>query len=164
MKNYPALVPVEYQPAMGVHICERLAGGEPITHICKRPGFPDLSAIYQWVDASPEFAADLEQARRMYGATLVDQAIDIADDDSGDWREVVRKDGTIETVFNHEHATRSKLRVDIRKWVAGKMDRNTYGDSKQIDVNAKILTINLTDEELDKRLAAASTKLLDIQS
>ena len=149
---------------MGLHVCERLAGGEALTRICKRPGFPDLSVIYQWADTSPEFAELFEQARRMYAATLVDQAVDIADDDGGDWRDVVRKDGTVERVFNHEHATRSKLRVDVRKWVAGKMDRHTYGESKQVDINAKIMTINLTDEELDKRLAAASAKLIDVQT
>ncbi len=53
----------------------------------------------------------------MQADALFDEALEIADDASGDW--MVDKDG--KKTLDHEHVQRSRLRVDTRKWAAGKL-------------------------------------------
>ncbi len=56
-----------------------------------------------------------------------DEALEIADDALGDW--TADKDG--KKTFDHEHVQRSRLRVDTRKWAAGKLARRTQRDPSQ---------------------------------
>lgn len=158
------LTPADYSLAMAAHILDLHAGGLSIVAICAQAGFPSASQLHQWVTHHPDFAEALDVAKRVYSATLINEAVDIADDASRDYKTVTRQDGRQEQVFDHEHATRSKLRVDVRKWVASRVDRGSWGDSKQVDINAKVLTVNMTDDELDKRLEQARMKLIEMES
>jgi hypothetical protein len=63
----------------------------------------------------------------MQADALFDEALEIADDAAGDWS--TDKDG--KRVLDHEHVQRSRLRVDTRKWAAGKMAPKRYGDKMQ---------------------------------
>ncbi len=63
----------------------------------------------------------------MQADALFDEALEIADDASGDWT----KDAKGNKVLDHEHVQRSRLRVDTRKWAAGKMAPKRYGDKLQ---------------------------------
>ncbi len=63
----------------------------------------------------------------MQADTLFDEALEIADDASGDW--IKTEDG--KKILDHEHVQRSRLRVDTRKWAAGKMAPKRYGDKIQ---------------------------------
>ena len=152
----------EYSQPLAELVLEQHAGGLSLVAICAQPGFPSASQLYQWSIHHPDFAEALEVTKRVYSAALVNQALEIADDASGDYKTVTRQDGRTEQVFDHEHATRSKLRVDVRKWVASRTDRLGWGDSKQIDLNAKVLTVNLSDDEVDRRLASAMAKLSEL--
>ncbi len=60
----------------------------------------------------------------MQADALFDEALEIADDASGDW--TADKDG--KKTLDHEHVQRSRLRVDTRKWAAGKLAPKRYGD------------------------------------
>ncbi len=66
-------------------------------------------------------------AREMQADALFDEALEIADDAAGDW--TVDKDG--KKTLDHEHVQRSRLRVDTRKWAAGKLAPKRYGDKLQ---------------------------------
>ncbi len=63
----------------------------------------------------------------MQADALFDEALEIADDASGDW--TADKDG--KKTLDHEHVQRSRLRVDTRKWAAGKLAPKRYGDKLQ---------------------------------
>ncbi len=76
-----------------------------------------------------EFRAQYAHAREMQADTLFDEALDIADDGTNDWMERLDKDGN--EIFDHEHVQRSRLRVDTRKWAAGKLAPKKYGDKFQ---------------------------------
>ncbi len=68
----------------------------------------------------------------MQADALFDEALEIADDASGDW--TVDKDG--KKGVDHENIQRSRLRVDTRKWAAGKMAPKKYGD--KLDLGGSI--------------------------
>jgi hypothetical protein len=63
----------------------------------------------------------------MQADALFDEALEIADDASGDW--TADKDG--KKTLDHEHVQLSRLRVDTRKWAAGKLAPKRYGDKMQ---------------------------------
>ena len=48
---------------------------------------------------------------------------EIADDGSNDWIEADGRD-----IVNHEYVTRSKLRIDTRKWALARMNPRKYGE------------------------------------
>ncbi len=145
--------PRKYSEALAAQICERLAGGESLRTICKDAAMPALSTVMGWL-ADGEHRDFLEQytrAREMQADALFDEALEIADDASGDW--IKDKDGKI--LVDHEHVTRSRLRVDTRKWAAGKLAPKRYGDKLQHTgegggpIRVRPDLSKLTDEELD---------------
>lgn len=151
-----------YNSALAALICEDHAAGMSLANCCRRPGFPSRRTVAEWADNNPDFAETLNKCKLLYADSLVEEMLVIADDSSDDYRDVTRRDGSVERVFDHEHASRSKLRVDVRKFVASRLNRDQWGDSKHIDIDAKILNVHLTDDELDKRLEQARAKLIDI--
>ena len=159
-RQLPKLLrPHVYSEAMGRLVVDAIAGGLSPIAVCALPGFPTPRTLRQWCREYPEFERDVTTAEHIRAERLIDEALAIADDTSGDYVTVARRDGREEQVFDHEHASRAKLRVEVRKWIASKLNRRAWGDSKQVDINAKILTINLTDDELDRQLQQAADRL-----
>lgn len=83
------------------------------------------------MDNPDDFAARYVRARELQAEHWADQIVDISDDGSNDWMERNRQDGSSEMVPDHEHVTRSRLRVDSRKWLLAKLRPGTYGDKIQ---------------------------------
>ena len=153
---------MDYSPALAHLVVLSIAGGQTLTATCSQPGFPSPWVLRRWCRENPELAEDIQTAQYVRAHVLVDEAQAIADDATGDYRTVTRRDGRQEEVFDHENVARSKLKVDVRKWIAGKLNRAAWGESKQIDIDAKVLTVSLSEEQLDKRLHAATEKLRTI--
>ena len=59
---------------------------------------------------------------------LFEECLEIADDTSGDYIEKKNDDGSTFWAVDHEHIQRSKLRIDTRKWMAGKLAPKKYGE------------------------------------
>ena len=76
-----------------------------------------------------ERIADGERLRPICASadTLFDEMLDIADDARNDWMERNGKDDA-GWEANGEHIQRSKLRLEARKWMAGKLRPKKYGD------------------------------------
>lgn len=108
-------------------ICERLAEGESLRSICDEEGMPSKSMVMRWLRQNEEFRDQYARAREMQADVLADEILSIADDGHNDW--MVRKFGDDELwVENGEAMRRSQLRIDARKWLAGKMRPKVYGD------------------------------------
>jgi hypothetical protein len=124
-------------------ICERLAGGESLRSICCDEKMPGQTTVFRWLAANEEFRKQYAHAREAQADALFDEILDIADDGANDWMERKSEDG--ETLLgwreNGEALRRSALRVDARKWMAGKLRPKVYGDRQALDV-----THDLTDE------------------
>jgi hypothetical protein len=58
--------------------------------------------------------------------------MDIADDLSSDTVTKVGKDGTEYETEDHEWVNRCRIRVDLRKWLAGKLRPKKYGDRVEL--------------------------------
>ena len=121
--------PSRYTPELAAKICARLAEGETLRAICRDTAMPDKATVLRWLadKKKADFRDQYAHAREMQADALFDEALEIADDASGDWS--TDKDG--KKTLDHEHVQRSRLRVDTRKWAAGKLAPKRYGDKLQ---------------------------------
>ncbi len=102
--------------------------------ICADKVMPAISTVMGWLFNGKHegFSEQYARARQMQADALFDEALEIADDVSGDWS--TDKDG--KKVLDHEHIQRSRLRVDTRRWAAGKLAPKKYGD--KLDLGGSI--------------------------
>jgi len=94
-------------------IVERLSEGEPLRAICRSQGMPHWRTVYNWLDADPLAASAIARARDEGHDAIAIQALQIADDKSGD-------------------PQRDKLRIETRLKLLAKWNPKKYGDSTQI--------------------------------
>ncbi len=74
-----------------------------------------------------EFWQQYVHAREAQAEVRADEIIEIADDGSSDFT----KDDDGKPIINHEHISRSRLRIDTRKWIAAKLLPKRYGEKLQ---------------------------------
>lgn len=119
--------PSDYTQETADTICERLANGESLRKICQSEEMPSQSMVFRWLAAHASFREQYAHAREAQADAIFDESLDIADDGSNDWME--RNDPENPGwQANGEHLQRSKLRIDTRKWMAGKLRPKVYGD------------------------------------
>lgn len=136
-------------------ICDRLSEGVSLRSTLAAEGMPSMSTVFRWLAADPAFREQYACARAMQADALFDEILDIADDGTNDWIERRREDGSTETVLDHEHVQRSKLRVDARKWMASKLAPKKYGDDLMLrHADADGGPLDLNDEARAVRLAS----------
>lgn len=123
--------PSEFSPEVANAICERLIEGESLRSICKADDMPSASTVCRWLGSKEEWADAFRQqyahAREAQADTLFDEILDIADDASRDVK-VIGSDDYEREVCNTEFVQRARLRVDARKWMAGKLAPKKYGE------------------------------------
>lgn len=137
-------------------ICERIADGESLRSICTDEAMPARSTVFKWLGERPAFSDQYARARDEQAETIFDEIIDIADDGRNDWMERNFGEDT-RWVENGEALRRSQLRIDARKWVAGKLKPKKYGD--KIDLNHSGSIQRISDESLDARIAILLGKI-----
>ena len=98
---------------------------------------PSKTTVFRWLSAFPDFRDQYARAREIQADTLFDDILDIADDARNDWMERRGEDDAGWQV-NGENIRRSQVRIEARKWMAGKLRPKVYGDKLDIDLNSKV--------------------------
>lgn len=133
-------------------ICERIANGESLRSICDDEGMPSKSTVCKWLNQEPDFSDQYRRAREAQADALFDDILTIADDGRNDWMEKVNADGeNIGWQVNGEAMRRSQLRIDARKWMAGKLKPKKYGEKLDLNVSGSLETVS--EEQIDARIA-----------
>ncbi len=107
-------------------ICEGIADGQSLRSICLSEDMPTKATVFRWL-ADERYAVFRDQyvrARETQADALFDEILQIADDGTRDT--YTDKDGNERT--DQDVIARSRLRVDARKWMAGKLRPKVYGD------------------------------------
>ncbi len=145
--------PTRYTEAIAVKICRHLAEGESLRKISKDTAMPAISTVMGWLfdGKHADFSEQYARARDLQADKLFDEALEIADETSDDW--IRAEDG--KKILDHEHVQRSRLRVDTRRWAAGKLAPTRYGDKLQHTgdgggpIRVRPDLSKLTDEDLN---------------
>ena len=117
---------IDWTPKLEDAICDAISvTPKGLEHICKaNPTFPKSSAIYKYRSENTAFAEKYTRAKANQCMVLADQIVDIADDSRADT--LIDEDGVV--MVNREIIERCKIRIDARKWLAGKLAPKIYGD------------------------------------
>jgi hypothetical protein len=96
-------------------ICNYIAQGNSLVKACKILDI-DYSTVFDWIKKHEDFANNYTHAREAQADYLADGVLDIADDSS-------------------IPADDKRIRVDARKWYAGKLKPKKYGERQSVDVD-----------------------------
>src|SRR5271168_4753610 len=133
-RKRPAGRPSLFTTELGDEICNRIADGESLRAICAEADMPDKATVFRWLLAEQpkDFRNQYIRAREAQADSLVDDILLIADDARNDW---MKRNGENATGYqeNGEVLRRSALRIDARRWLAGKMAPKKYGDKQQVE-------------------------------
>lgn len=133
-------------------LMSRVAEGESLRDICKAQEVA-YSLVARWIAETPLLKQQYDVALQLHADSIAHEALTIADEQC----EVEKKDGS---TYDPDVA-RDKLRVDTRLKLAGKWDRQRYGEREPAAVN---VTVNLGDirreiEVLEQKLGLAPAAL-----
>lgn len=101
-----------YTPELAAKICAALVDGKSLRTICKAKGMPAKGTVFVWLRDKPEFLAMYTAAREDQADALADEIIEIADKPYKTKAEIAQ----------------ARMKIDTRKWVAGKLRPKKYGD------------------------------------
>ena len=128
--------PSKYTEEAAAEICRRISDGKSLRRVCLGEDMPDTKTVLRWLSTKENEAFRLQyaHARELQADALFDEALEIADATEDDW---IETDGGKK--IDHEHVQRSKLRVDTRKWAAGKLAPKKYGDRLDLKHGGKAI-------------------------
>lgn len=126
--------PSSYTQEMANTICEQIAEGQSLRSICQAEDMPAKSTVFKWLTQNKDFADQYARARETQADAIFDEILSIADEKSveliygeGEEQEVV------EVRLDSTAIQRNRLRVDARKWMAGKLRPKVYGEKQAVE-------------------------------
>lgn len=117
--------PSKFSSDIADAICEEIAQGKSLRSICERDDTPAMSTVFKWLNENEAFSEQYARAREAQADALFDDVLAIADqyDSAQDKMDV-------------DHIQRAKLRIDARKWMAGKLRPKKYGEKLELSGDA----------------------------
>lgn len=102
---------------------------------------PNIDTIMTWLNDKKDnsFSENYARAKQSQADILAEEIIAIADDSANDYK---IDEATGRKIIDQETANRSRLRIDARKWYAGKLRPKKYGDKLDVDMQGG-LTIGI---------------------
>lgn len=141
--------PSIYNKELAEEICEQIATtNKGIATILKeKEEYPSESSFYGWLNSgNKEFLELYARAKERQADRLVTEILSISDETENDT--TTTEDGR--EIPNNEWMSRSRLRVDSRKWLASKLLPKKYGDKLDITSDGlplKPIIINWSDDK-----------------
>lgn len=129
--------PTAYTQKMADLICEKLADGQSLRSICLPEEMPGKTTVFKWLAAHESFRNQYARAREAQADAIFDEILDIADEDctmvkaSKHGTRDEDGEGNTEVVFDLVAIQRNKMRIDARKWMAGKLRPKVYGEKSE---------------------------------
>lgn len=133
---------IKYSLELFEKVCELIGNGRTLTSICEEEGMPAYSTVMYWLSeaerekregtAKRKYVGILERyahAREKQADHLFEECLDIADSVP---LEATINATTGKVTLKGEDYARARLRIDTRKWMAGKLRPKKYGDSLEL--------------------------------
>lgn len=91
-------------------ICVRLVEGESLRAICRDEEMPAISTVMLWLSQDEKLSEQYARAKEEQADTIFQEVLEIAD------------------TATNEEVNVARLKIDARKWMAGKLRPKVYGD------------------------------------
>ena len=109
---------VEFTQEIFDDICDRIADGQSVKDVCgNNEDMPNPRTFFRWIEADEALRHQYARAKDAMADALFDDCLSIAD----------QYDSLAEKL-DTDHIQRAKLRIDTRKWMAGRLSPKKYGD------------------------------------
>lgn len=130
--------PTKFTKEIAERICDLIATTpRGLDHICDgTEELPSSRTVHRWIEQNEEFCRNYLRARELQADLLFDECLSIADDTSNDTKVIAHGENVTEAA-NTEWISRSKLRVDTRMRMAGKLNPKKYGDKLELNATVK---------------------------
>lgn len=127
-------------------IIDRISeNGEALRNILAEKGMPSTQTFYIWLEENTytddEGNEVISEQSKQYARAcdaradrIFDEMLIIADDGTKDMKTIFNKQGEPEQVEDREATSRSKLKIETRKWVLGKLKPKKYGERSSIEL------------------------------
>jgi hypothetical protein len=134
--------PTKYSNELADKICYRISTSKDGIHKISEEFNLDPWTVFNWKHEHEYFSHNYARAKELQAEFLKQQIIDIADNASDD----LEFDKLGNEKMNREFVERSKLRVQTRQWLMGRLAPKEYGDKKQEEDTAKEITIRVVED------------------
>ena len=126
-------------------ILSQIEEGASLRSVLRQEGMPSSITFYSWIDNddSKERIIQYTRACEKRAESIFEDILEIADNASGD-----KKYTETGEVMDAEYVARSRIRIDARKWMLGKMQPKKYSD-KTILSNDEDNPINFSILNID---------------
>lgn len=114
-------------------ILKDIESGMSLRQSLRQPDRPSSQTFYLWLDEDNNKSKQYARACDDRHELIFDEILDIADENNADATIV---DGKV--VIDGNIVQRSRLKIDARKWMLGKMNPKKYGDKSEIEHTVKI--------------------------
>ena len=114
-------------------ICTQIGEGKSLRAVLRQDKMPSSHTFFKWVDSDKKKMLQYTREMNARAEDIFEDILDIADDQEDDI--YINSDG-VECVNHNVHA-RSRIRIDSRKWMLGKMQPKKYGDRVNVDMDIK---------------------------
>lgn len=130
----PAGRPSKFTEEIADTICEEIANGKSLKSIVNQhEGMPRMSTVFKWLVEMPEFSERYAKARQAQADVLFEEILDIADESHTTTKVTGQGEDAEEVVvYDAVAVARNRLRVDARKWMAGKLRPKKYGERLEL--------------------------------
>jgi len=142
---------MKYNEEIATKILDQIATtSNGIANICKSiENGCNVRDFYEWIRENEEFAKRYARAKEDQADILVDEMIEIADDKSRDTMLIPDGNGGMKEVEDREWVSRSRLKIDVRKFIAMKLKPKKYGDKIQTEHSGEISINNITGMKIE---------------
>ena len=109
--------------------------GASLRSILRRDDMPNRNTFFEWLHESEEKSNQYARACELRAEQIFEDILEIADETSGD-----KKYTATGEVIDSEYVARSRIKIDARKWMLGKMNPKKYGEKIQQEHSGELTT------------------------
>lgn len=132
--------------AFKIEIIEHISNGLSLKNALEiNKHLPSRPIVYQWLNEEHKdydivFLNNYARACEERADAIFDEILEIADDSTGDVKVISNEGQPDKEVFNSEFAARSRIKIDARKWVLGRMKPKKYGEKLDLTSDGEKIT------------------------
>lgn len=112
-------------------VIQRICEGESLRSIlmhASRDVLPSMAVFLKWVSEDEDLEKQYARAMKIREESMFEEILEISDESNADVD--ITEDGKLRVIG--EVVQRSRLKIDARKWMLGKMNPKKYGEKVDI--------------------------------
>lgn len=116
-------------------ILSEIEEGASLRSVLRREGMPNQNTFFEWLYNDEDKTKQYARACEMRADAIFEDILLIADETAGDKKFTEQGE-----VIDSEYVARSRIKIDARKWMLGKMQPKKYGEKIQQEHSGEVTT------------------------